>query len=323
MSRDAPDRVLAAAVALLPAGRREWGTAMRAELAGIGGRGERARFALGCARAVVSQPAVLRGALHPLLTVGAVVAVLAWTSPVAYAPLRCGLIGTVLVLVAVAWLGRRPGLLGPVHHGWPARIVRSGGYLLVAAVTLAALASMRSHDNPGEQVRNGVPIFTTVLTGYLLGLLAVTARRLADGRVLTTAATAGGAAGILWTTAVLAAPPVPASAGLAAALTAGAAILAAGVNTGRRRLLAALCAAAVTVLVVIVAVYGLSRYGSATLIPDLAPVALTPADDLAQSRSELVDPYLALLLLGGLLAGGLGLVSLLGPDARSGHVAVA
>jgi hypothetical protein len=46
----------------------------------------------------------------------------------------------------------------------------------------------------------------------------------------------------------------------------------------------------------------LSAFGPAGLIPDLAPAALTPAADLAQSRSEIQDPYVALMVLGCLIA---------------------
>lgn len=55
---------------------------------------------------------------------------------------------------------------------------------------------------------------------------------------------------------------------------------------------------------------GLSSYGPSGLIPDLARAALTPADDLAQSRDEVVDPYVALMFLGCLLAGVLSVVSI-------------
>ena len=51
--RDLADRYLACVVRLLPAARREWGRAMRAELAAIDDAAERRRFALGCTRVVL------------------------------------------------------------------------------------------------------------------------------------------------------------------------------------------------------------------------------------------------------------------------------
>jgi hypothetical protein len=45
---DPPARLLRIAIAAQPLRRRDWGTAMSAELAAIAGRGDRWRFALGC-----------------------------------------------------------------------------------------------------------------------------------------------------------------------------------------------------------------------------------------------------------------------------------
>lgn len=53
---DAPARLLAAAVATLPAERRDWGVAMTAELAQVSDPLARWRFAAGCARAAVFAP---------------------------------------------------------------------------------------------------------------------------------------------------------------------------------------------------------------------------------------------------------------------------
>jgi hypothetical protein len=314
--RDPADRLLAGAVALLPAGRREWGQAMRAELAGIEAGGERGRFALGCVRVVATQPAVLRGAGYPLLMAGVVVAVLGWTSTISYAPLRWGLVAAVLVLMTVSWLGRRPGVFGPVGDGWAARLVRAGGYLLVGAMAVGFVVSVRSNGNPAEQAHYAMPIFTVVLTVYLLGFLAVTARPcVATRRVLTSAVGAGGAATALWVVAALAVPPIPASIGLALALTAAAMVGAASANAGHHGrtehgLLAGLCAGTTTALLIVTVVIAMSSYGPPSLIPDLAAAALTPADDLAQSRNEVVDPYIALLFLGSLLASALTVASI-------------
>jgi hypothetical protein len=72
----------------------------------------------------------------------------------------------------------------------------------------------------------------------------------------------------------------------------------------------------------------LSSYGPARLIPDLVPAALTPADDLANSRIEIQDPYVALLFLSCLLAFALSAACVVtrrptpssagGPAAREG-----
>ena len=48
------------------------------------------------------------------------------------------------ILVAVSWLGRRPGILGPVADSPTARLVRAGGYLVVGAIAVGVIGSMAS-----------------------------------------------------------------------------------------------------------------------------------------------------------------------------------
>jgi hypothetical protein len=57
---DSPARMLAAATATLPEGRREWGVAMTAELAQVRAPWARWRFALGCARVAIFLPRSVR-----------------------------------------------------------------------------------------------------------------------------------------------------------------------------------------------------------------------------------------------------------------------
>src|SRR5206468_1801624 len=76
--------LLDAAVRALPARRREWGEAMRAELPAIGAGRARWRFAAGCLRVVAVQPELLRGIGYPLLGVGVLAAAATWTGRIAY-----------------------------------------------------------------------------------------------------------------------------------------------------------------------------------------------------------------------------------------------
>jgi hypothetical protein len=298
--------LLAGAVRLLPPGRRTWGVAMRAELAGIGGRRARWGFAVGCVRVVATRPAVARRVGYPLLMTGVLAATLWWTSRIAYSPLHWGSVTAVVVLLALAWLGRRRGPLGPVAEGWTARGVRAGGYLLVAAWTVTLMAVMGKRD-PAEQARYAVPIFGVVLTSYLIGFLTLTAKRSAATAMVLTAGLAGGcAAAVVWTVAVFVAPPIPVDLAPAVTLIALGMIVAASA-TGRRggaerHLLAALCAGTVASIVILSLVVVLSTFAPPSLIPDLAPAALTRADDLAQSRIEIQDPYIWILVLGCLIA---------------------
>jgi len=70
-------------------------------------------------------------------------------------------------------------------------------------------------------------------------------------------------------------------------------------------------------LLVFVDVLLLSSYGPAWLIPDLVPAALSPADDLANSRVEIQDPYVAMLLLACLCAVVLTIASIAGRRAAA------
>jgi hypothetical protein len=65
---DPPARLLATAVASLPADRADWGAAMTAELDQVRGRGARWWFAAGCARTAMFPP---RGNRLPVLVVAA------------------------------------------------------------------------------------------------------------------------------------------------------------------------------------------------------------------------------------------------------------
>jgi hypothetical protein len=303
--------LLAVAVRLLPAGRRDWGTAMRAELAGIEPGPQRLSFALGCVRVIATRPAVWRHAGYPLLVLGVLAGTLRFTAQVGYPPLRWGLSGLVASLVVVAGLGRvRP--FGPVADRRAARTVRAGGYLLVGVFAAEAVwsgADKTNHD------LGAVPGLTVAFTGYLLAFLALTARRsAATDRTLTVGALAGTAAAAGWTLVVLAFPPIPRDAGLAVLATAlgmGVAMQAARRRAGGETgLLAGICAGTVASLLIIQAVLLLSTFGPARLIPDLVPAALSPADDLAGSRLEIQDPYVWMLLFGWLIALGQCVASL-------------
>ena len=239
---------------------------------------------------------------YPLAAVAVLAAVLQWSAGIAYGPLRWGLVGLIALLHVVALWGRRPGLLGPVGDSRTARAVRAGGCLFIAAMTASFVARMGTHGPPDEQARFGVPIFTVFLTSYLIGLLAFTARRTAvTGRALAAGVAASLAAAGIWVACQFAFPPVPTNVG-GAIFTIGCGVAAvtvalAGARRSRDTLLSALSVGLLAPLLVFVAVVLVSSYGPARLIPDLVPAALSPADDLANSRIEIQDPYVAMLFL--------------------------
>lgn len=136
----------------------------------------------------------------------------------------------------------------------------------------------------------------------------------ATGKVLAAGASAGIAAAAAWATLAVVFPPIPANARLALALMVTAMIAAVAAHAGpggdvRRGALAALCAGTVASLLIVLSVVLLSTFGPASIIPDLAPAALTPADDLAQSRNEIQDPYVVILFLSCPLAVSLSIAS--------------
>jgi hypothetical protein len=281
---------------------------MRAELAGIEPGRARWRFVAGCLRVVATQQR-MPSLGYAVLVVGALVTAVELTATVAYGPLRWGLFGFVTLLVAVSWLGRRPGLFGPVGPDRVARLVRGGGYLLVGGMASYVVLWLRAVSDPGQKVV-GVPVYTVLVTLYLVGFLAATASGApATARVLATGFGCGLAAAAAWLALVFAWPPIPASIGPAVGLIGAAMGAAAWANRRRGAGLATLCAGTVAVLPIVLMVAGLSRYGPAGLIPNIVPDALTPADRLANSRIEIEDPYVALLVLGALTAATLAVAS--------------
>ena len=110
---DGPAWPLAAAAAMLPDDRRDWGAAMAAELAQVQDRPARWRFAAGCARTAVFPPRDHRAAvgITGALAVAAMVAAALVAGAVlpagrVFAPVLAGLVGRLAVLMVAL---RRPG----------------------------------------------------------------------------------------------------------------------------------------------------------------------------------------------------------------------
>ncbi|BCB90522.1 hypothetical protein [Phytohabitans suffuscus] len=139
---DPPGRLLTAAVATLPGGRREWGAAMAAELAGIPDRATRWRFALSCARAAVLLPPAGGWPVLALVAGGVVAAVTATGQAAGAAVPGVGVLATSLVGSAgvLAVLGvarsRRPRAPAPA-----AALLVAGG--VAAAVTAVVVFLVR------------------------------------------------------------------------------------------------------------------------------------------------------------------------------------
>lgn len=131
-ARDLPARLLAVASATLPESRRDWGAAMRAELAQVQTRSARWQFAAGCAWTAIFPPRGNRGAVAAAAALGAVLAVVLAGFAVgeAFAPMR---------VFAMAFIG----LIGAaavfaVTRSRPVSRPTSGPLILVAGATSVA-----------------------------------------------------------------------------------------------------------------------------------------------------------------------------------------
>jgi hypothetical protein len=306
VEQDRAARLLSIGVRFMPAGRRDWGRAMQAELAAIDQPADRWSFAWGCLRA----SHLLRGAVHLLVVLGALGALLAWIATADSPPLFWILSVVASVLAAVCWQGRRTGMLGRTGDGVVAWLLRGGGYLIAAGIGVVALA--HAHPATVEAANAGYnPLAVAAVTGsFLIGLAAVKAA--ATSRTLVTGAGSALAATTVWLIAVLVAPPIPASAGWALVVTAGAAVVAvlANARTAQESLLAGLLAIAGTMALIFVTVLLLARFAPDSLIPDITPAAL-PGQHISESRSEIVDPYVVILMLSVMAATALGLAAVI------------
>jgi hypothetical protein len=304
------DRFMRTVVRLLPRHQREWGSAMRAELAAIESRRERWRFAAGCLRAVATRTVVMQRFVFPVLSAAMLGVTLWWSGRFGYTPLRLVSLLVVAALVGLVRLGRVRGPFGPVGDGLAARGVRVGGFVL-AALWAAGLAAAIAREDPVVAANAGVPIIGLIVACYLAGFLVLTAKPAGPARVMTAGLIGGASAVGTWTFALLLVPPIPNTAG-PAVLQVALGMLLAAVLTGRggRRFHAAACAGMLGAILIASLVMVLSSYAPAQLIPHLADHALTPADSLAQSRAEIEEPYLTLLVLGTIpaLLAGLGAI---------------
>ncbi|MET0478373.1 MAG: hypothetical protein ABW222_10505 [Actinomycetota bacterium] len=170
---DGPGRLLAAAAATLPAGRRDWGAAMEAELAQVPvqERAARWRFAAGCARAAVFPPGGSRVAVG--VAVAATAAAALATGAVlpagqVFVPTFVGVVGG-LATLAVA-RSHRAG------WAWPGAVVTGLGLAGVAACIaatgyyLAEFPAYHRADPPATLV-DLPPVTAAVLAVLLAGCL--------------------------------------------------------------------------------------------------------------------------------------------------------
>jgi hypothetical protein len=295
VTRDPADPILALVVRALPPHRREWGRAMRSELAVLTERRARLTFVGGCARAtIISWPAARAVMAYACVLAFAVVTLrqAAALSSVGVRVEASLLVGAIVVL---AWLGRRTGPVGPVDTTWSARGVRLVGYLVVMA-TVAALFTMGTNDPEGWWL-------AALAVGlYLVSLLRLTAHPTTGALSLPTAAmlTLAGLA-VWWTLALLfpAVRAVPAITFLVALVVAAVGTKL-GAGTLRGVFTGLVAAAALLLLTFLAAV--LTYQVAPGLVPDIAPATLDAATRAQTNQIESIDPYVADFLIGAILA---------------------
>ena len=139
---DGPARLLATAAATLPADRRDWGTAMTAELTQVQDRAARWRFAAGGARAAVFPPGgdlAVVGVAGALAVAATAAAALAAGAVVpagrVFALTFVGLLGGLATLAVarsrrVGWAGPGPAVAGLALAGIAACVVATTWYLV-------------------------------------------------------------------------------------------------------------------------------------------------------------------------------------------------
>lgn len=304
---DLPSLVLAVVVRALPVHRKDWGRAMRAELAAITETPARRQFVRGCAQAVLLSGTTLRA-------LAGYASLLAFTAVIGYqaaglpsAGVRTEAVTLAGIIAVLAWCGRRGGVLGPVGTGLVPRLTRLAGYATVMA-TVAVLLTTGTNDPTGWWLA------ALAVSVYLTGLLRATTRAATDALSLPIAAALTFAGLTVWWIPMLMLSGVRAAPILSflvafALIPAGAAV---GSRTGSsiRGTLSGLAAATATLLLMFLAAVLTYRLAPG-LVPDITGPGLPAAAKAATDQIESIDPYVADFLFGAFLTAVLIMVGFL------------
>jgi hypothetical protein len=319
-------------VALLPGERRDWGTAMRAELAGIGPAAERRSFAAGCVRAAFSQPPVWRSVTSTGLLVATAVAGLVLAGGLATVAIQLEMCALIVAIVGFASAGRHFAAFGPVAPGRTARTVRTCAYVFLGFALISSLVEERRF--PGNE--HGMTIaFIFVIALFLAfqgTMLAATARgsRMPAGALAIGTGT-GAVGGVGWfgvrmvrptfgTT--VSVPLLVAMASAVAAVAFSATPAASGPTGSRRRnpgllgsvgtAVAAGLAAAGSALMLISFLASAAMVAVTSKVPDIVGPVMVPGSTAAQKlREDMIevgDTYFGVLVFGGLAFAALGIL---------------
>jgi hypothetical protein len=302
---------------LVPAERRDWVEAALSETADAP---DRRSWLVGVGWLLIREVVLNRHVARAVSFIGfsgvgiaGVWAVIVVTRGVTYPALRHAMIALVVVLAAVSLLGWLPRALGPTAADPAARAVRAMGLALAGLAVWGVVLEMwynrdPAEVNPGvaERAHTGIPMATVLFAVYLAAFLAATQRGTALRaaillRVTAVAVTAvavwAGAAILMPSASVLVAIVAMVAAGLGAANWTSRAGAAPSGST-----MAGLLSTVMTAQIIVTVADIMFHLGPNSWIPDAGPGPLTLADRLAQNRVEAIDPYVAVLLLGALVA---------------------
>ena len=185
-----PTRVMAAllrwSAGMLPADRRAWVCALRAEADEVPAGWRRLAWLAGGVRLTAREAALSRrlGYLLAFAAAAAGTAWSAWSGPPGDSAIvinRVDVITIAVILGGLPWAIRR--VRGPVAGSRLARLVRTGGYATILALVLVKAAVERVAGAPPNNTEEltrawiGEVVFLAVMAGYAAVILACTARR--------------------------------------------------------------------------------------------------------------------------------------------------
>jgi hypothetical protein len=177
--------LLGCSARLLPADRRDWARALRAEAYQVPAGWRRLSWLAGGVR-LTARAALSRRVGYPLAFAAAAAGTAwsAWSGPAGDSAVvinRVDVIMVAVILAGLPWAIRRTR--GPVTGGGLARLVRTGGYAAVLALVVVKAAVERVADAPPNNLEGpvrawvGEVVFLAVMAGYAAVILTFTARR--------------------------------------------------------------------------------------------------------------------------------------------------
>jgi hypothetical protein len=199
--------LLRCSAALGPADRRMWAHALWVEAEAIPEGWSRLAWLAGGVRLTVLEAGLARRLGYPAVFAAAAAGTAwsAWSGPTGDSAIminRVDVITVAVILAGLSWAIRRAR--GPVAGSRAARMIRTGGYVVVLALVLAKAAVERVADAPPNNLPaselgwTGELVFLAVMAGYAVVILTGTARRSsASCADVATGAAIGAALGIL------------------------------------------------------------------------------------------------------------------------------